>query len=848
MSLSIIEKKLAQLRGHIRLMFLSWGLAKVVIWAACLTLWLYYTDRILELPGGLRLAALISAVIVLLIVAVRSLVYPLSKTLSDEDLALLVEREYPLLNDRLITSLQLLKEQERYKDKASADMMRAVVSESFDIAGKLQFNEAVRSRRLLQIVGVSVLAMLVVFGHAWFDRDDLSIWVRRAFGAGPEWPTSTQLEVMILARDQISQYPTTEELNVNFTFDPEAGIPELAVSGVYDVAAGSDLRLIARPSGAIPDDAEVRIVPWQQDAGGSWVQGSAITRPMERSALAAGEQQQVYFSYNKLSVINAVEQIYVRAGDASAGPFTLRVIPAPELTTSVELSYTYPEYLVMPPRTTTEPAIDGVAGTSIDFRFATSKPLELGEGASALIIDPTVGLSQSFPIDTDHEAGENRYKTRIPALQLGMHRWRLRLLDQQGIENGQRIGDLISVKEDAPPSVRIVFSGEPLVSNQFVFVTPDAAIPVEFEMTDDYGVGSARMFWRFSSDTEYTEFTPFADAFQELGDQPQQRVDGRFNLEFSRLLLDQRMPATLRPIVEVYIQAYDLNQVRPEDGSAPTYQGSRHNTTLSYELIEVEELRARVSSQIRQIKTTLTAMQNNQSELLQITRDALDRTNLLDFRGEDGEGLRKDLNDAYRRQNQLLRDAEVVLSRFGVFAQVYQFNRLEREDLTRPQESRIQIVRLLVAIAAAERDLQSTINNPLVRMQEAEGEDVAQLTMQVVANLNRSLLRALPQDGFSPESFGRLLQEIALYSPGCMERSRGVYENVLEVGIRPNERRELLTELQRQQEMSLKVIRAVQEQVKRWEGFDDILLGFRNLRTSQEAINEGVAGEARGGD
>src|SRR5688572_5455094 len=102
MSLSVIEKKLSQLRGHIRLMFLSWGMAKLMIWAAGLTLWLYYTDRILKLPGDLRLAFLITAVVVLIVIAIRNLVYPLSRTLSDEDLALLVEREYPLLNDRLI--------------------------------------------------------------------------------------------------------------------------------------------------------------------------------------------------------------------------------------------------------------------------------------------------------------------------------------------------------------------------------------------------------------------------------------------------------------------------------------------------------------------------------------------------------------------------------------------------------------------------------------------------------------------------------------------------------------------------------------------------------------------------
>jgi hypothetical protein len=257
-------------------------------------------------------------------------------------------------------------------------------------------------------------------------------------------------------------------------------------------------------------------------------------------------------------------------------------------------------------------------------------------------------------------------------------------------------------------------------------------------------------------------------------------------------------------------------------------------------------LRAKVSSQIRQIKTTITAMLAVQGELVQLTEDALDQTAHLDFRGEQGDMLRKDLNDAYRRQNQLLRDAEVVLARFGVFAQVYQFNRLEREEQDRPQEARIQTVRLLLAIAAADRDLQQVINNPLVRLEEAEETDVAALANELVLNLNvRSLKRALPETGFSADSFGRLLQESALFTPGCMERARGIYESALEVGIKPNERRELLNEMHKQQDLTLRVLRAVAEQVKKWEGYDDILQGFYNLRKLQQETNEGVAKEAR---
>ncbi|MBK8206985.1 MAG: hypothetical protein IPK87_09380 [Planctomycetes bacterium] len=851
MSLSLIEKKLAQLRGHIRLMFLSWGLAKLLIWAAGLTLWLYYTDLVLKLPGGMRVGFLVLSLLILAVIAIRNLVYPLSRTLSDEDLALLVEREYPLLNDRLITSLQLLKSQEKYKDAASGDMMRAVVSESFDIAGKLQFNEAVRSRRLLYMVTGSVLAMAIVFGHAVFARGDMSTWVRRALGGGPEWPTNTQLEVMILARDQLPQYPTTEELNVNFTFDPEASIPELRATGIYEVAAGSDLRIIARPSGEDPVEAEIRIVSFQRDPEtGRYVQvGSPVSRPMERAAMVGGDGEQIFFSYNKLSIINPVEQITIRAGDATAGPYTVRVIPPPEITSSIEISYVYPEYLVLPERTTNEPAIDAVAGTHVRVKFTTSKPLQLeGPEASALLVDFNVGSSQRYLLDTDQASGENAYSVRIPGLQLGMSRWRLKLVDRQGIENGQRIGDLMQVKEDTAPTVRVLFSGDPLVSNQFVYVTEDAVIPLEFDLRDDYGVGSARMFWRYSIDNEFTEYKPFAEGFKHLASKPEREVKGAFELEFSKLLAGTLPPAGTRASVELYIQAFDLNQVKPEDGSPPVFQGSKHNTTMTYELTDVDELRAKVSSQIRQIKTTINAMLTNQAELLQISLDALEQPGLLDFRNEKGEALRKDLNDAYRRQNQLLRDAEVVLSRFGVFAQVYQFNRLEREDLARPQESRIQTVRLLLAVASADRDLQQAINNPLVRLEEAEDDTIRTLAHEVISNLRRSLLRALPEPGFSADSFGKLIQENRVYTPGCLERGRGIYENVLEVGIKPNERRELLSELTKQQELTVSVLRAVQEQVKKWEGYDDILQGFRNLLKNQKDTNEGVTDEARDGD
>lgn len=848
MSITDIEKKLGQLRSHIRLTFLSWGLAKVTIWAALLTLWLYYTDRVLQLPGGVRLAFLAAAALAVVVVAIRSLFYPLSRTMTDEDLALLVEREYPLLNDRLISSLQILKAQEKYRDTASAEMIRVMVGEAFDLAGRLRFEQAVRTRRLVMVLGGSILAMGLVFGHAWLDRDNMSIWVRRALGQGPAWPTLTQLDARILEKDELPAYPTDDTLNINFSFAATESVEELGVRGVYEVAMGSDLRFVAEPSGEIPDSAEIRIVSYTREPGtGRYVQvGNPNVRPMARGAIKGSDgNERVYFSYNKTNIISPLEQIWIKAGDALAGPFTLRVIPAPELESALELRYQYPGYLVLAPRATQDLRIEAVAGTSVEFLFTTTKPLKLGAGdASALVVDFNVGSSQRYAVESNFAAGPQSYRARIPALTMGMARWRLRLIDERGIENARRIGDLMTVKEDVPPTVKVLFSGDPLVSNQMVYVTPDAVIPLEFELADDYGVGSARLMWRFSDDTEFREFTPFAAAFKQLETAPQPLVKAAFELEFTRLIGETRLPVGTRPSIQLYIQAFDLNQVKV-DGQDSPLQGSRANTTLTYELYSMDELRMKVSTQIRQIKTTIGGMATLQSELIALTRDVQGRTSLLDLRGPEGERLRTDLNDAYQKQNQLLRDAEVVRDRFGVFAQVYRFNRLERDDLQKPQEGRIQAVRLLAAVAGADAELQRVLNNPMVRLEDAENEAVARLADELVAALGSHLVRALPDTGFSGASFGLILQNAGLYTPGFMDSARAAYEAILDVNLKPNERRQLLVELEKQQALTLAMLRAVQEQVKKWEGYDDILHGLRNLLKSQEEMNKDLKSAAR---
>ncbi|NUQ36085.1 MAG: hypothetical protein HUU29_14220, partial [Planctomycetaceae bacterium] len=146
-----IRRKLAGLRSSLRWMFVAHGMARVLLALALLLLWHYGTDVLLHLSLPLRAGALLIMAGVVGFILVRKIAYPLSRRISEEELALLVENEYPLLNDRLITALQLYRDRDRYRDVASQAMVDSVILEGFEVANRLRFRDVVQSGRLLMM-------------------------------------------------------------------------------------------------------------------------------------------------------------------------------------------------------------------------------------------------------------------------------------------------------------------------------------------------------------------------------------------------------------------------------------------------------------------------------------------------------------------------------------------------------------------------------------------------------------------------------------------------------------------------------------------------------------------------
>jgi hypothetical protein len=117
-----------------------------------------------------------------LIVAWRYLISPLRVKLTEDDLALRVERHFPQLKDRLISAVQFTHGESRLREGVSRELVRAVVAEAGEVSRPIDFTQPLDrgSAGKKWIAGgfaAAVLATLVIAAPelmaAWFQRNVL---------------------------------------------------------------------------------------------------------------------------------------------------------------------------------------------------------------------------------------------------------------------------------------------------------------------------------------------------------------------------------------------------------------------------------------------------------------------------------------------------------------------------------------------------------------------------------------------------------------------------------------------------------------------------------------------------
>ncbi len=345
-----IRQQLDALRARIRRYVWLEGLAATAVWLGVAFWGSMALDWTIELPRPVREAVLAAAGIGLAVVLFLFILRRAFVRLSDRNMATILERQFPQLNDSLLTSVSLLDppiEASGFNPLMLAHTSDLARQRLDNLSLSQVFNPMPLARKVVIALGLALAVGLL----AKMAPDVLSLWAERnLLLADKQWPRKIRLEA------------------VGFT------------DGVAKVAAGANFDLHVR---AFRGDSEIPVMPPDKvevryrDEGGGRDRKTMqnIGRPVTSAAADVVLQE---YSYQFTGVLTS-KHLDIAGGDGRLYDLQLKVVPNPTL--NLKLVCEYPRYIERDPKT-----IDSVSGavpvrvpigSTVKIRGTADKPLEM---------------------------------------------------------------------------------------------------------------------------------------------------------------------------------------------------------------------------------------------------------------------------------------------------------------------------------------------------------------------------------------------------------------------------------------------------------------------------------------
>ncbi|MFN0055744.1 MAG: hypothetical protein ACKV0T_26675 [Planctomycetales bacterium] len=628
---------LHRLRARIRRYVALEGLGLVLALLGALFWCSLAVDYALELPSAARRAALVAALAALAGAGVWYLPLRMLRGFRQRALALVLERRFPQLGDRLITAVEL-SESDHAASPLTVAMLRQTRAEAEQLTRTLSLGEVFDRRPLVRSTLGATVLLVSIGGFAWASGEVFQTWFRRNVWLSEElYRRDTELELFVLA-------------------DPGERVVAFRDGG-YKHPRGGDLTLLARvPEGKkVPEQVQFRYRAIEHSGRG----GDFMTK--------VGQAE---FRHRLLGLHESID-LTLKGGDyAARQPYRIDVVDPPQVDRLV-LHCLYPGYtgLNVTEPGSTAPARQDVpvlgtqvalpAGTDFLLQGMTNKPLQavrvhtdgwelrftreraecaLAASGATPLEWRELSLAESF-LATDGrgftipcllgisptpdvlpESGSVQLPLRLsPDTTL-----RITLHDLDDIMTADPIRLTVRAIPDEPPQVETRLKGIGTA------ITRQATIPVvgeiqdsqnpaqRFGVTDDYGIADARF--------EYRVEAPQADrgAAEEFRPAPfSQRPEGR-----RQFAVDERFPVlpldlTLGVRLILKVVAADGDDLTgPHVASGQPYQFQVVSDDELLALIAVKELNLR-----RRFEQILEEVRTTRKELL------LARTRLEEVRG-----------------------------------------------------------------------------------------------------------------------------------------------------------------------------------------------------------------------
>ena len=391
-----IERVLARLRGKIRSYVFLEGLAWVIValgavfWVTLGLNWAYFKVSNLELPVWFRVLVDVAAIAFLAGCLMLWLVQRLLKNIRTKALALVLERRFPELDDRLITAVEAADSMTGKETFFTTTLLNRTIADVTEATRRLEVADVFAKRPLRNAMLMAVVFVASIVGFGMLNEQAMGYWYKAFFGLQEEyWDRETLLVPVVIS-------PADERPKPFRLIDGEY---------VYKHPRGEDFTLA------------VSVPTAEESEGKSWVVPEDVEWDYELennrggAALSMSKTGDRQFRQTVPNLIDGME-FNIRGNDyVNRRPFRVVIVDPPTITRMV-LDCNYPDYTGLNPRFAPDPGevpsnIKVVDGSLI------SEPMESEILMQATANKPLVGLKvegQNFRLTVKaervNEAGE----------------------------------------------------------------------------------------------------------------------------------------------------------------------------------------------------------------------------------------------------------------------------------------------------------------------------------------------------------------------------------------------------------------------------------------------------------
>jgi hypothetical protein len=576
--LQSVLDQFARVRAVSRRLFLQDGLARIVIFLVLFFLVTFAIDYLLDIPVGLRRIFLALGIVGIIWLVWDRIVYSLRRVISDDDLAVLVEQRYPHLNDRLISALQLSRQDPKlYGGFNSPELVSALIKDAAQVSKGLNFFGIITKREVSRLLVWALVLVIGGVGVGLYGGDLTDIYFRRLLGYA-RWPQKTFLTVYYTRGEatMAEPEPSTQQ---------ERCHPRCMVAKRDQpilVAKGDPLEIHVKVKGKVPSKVYLY----------SRYKGTEMSEKMVKI-------EHHVFAYSVECITNDFE-FWAAGGDDQTEPYKVLTLNRP-IIESVRHWYQYPEYTGLINTRQDRPEeggnIKGPVGSRVKIHALANEEIE-----SARVLKGKPG--QEVPIELVKVIKDPNGLNRIVEVEFSIleasSEYRIHLLGKNGLSNKDPIRYTIQGTVDNKPEIRLIFP------TRDEYTTDNAEWPMRVEIQDEFGIKNISLVYRVMGPTGKDVTIDFGRD-QNSREYGSRRITSRYTLSIK----DLKPRPFVGEAIEYYYLANDYNPF--------FFESSKSEPPKRFMIVSPVDLMDKLRAMITRARSELEKILDNQRRWHEVT-------------------------------------------------------------------------------------------------------------------------------------------------------------------------------------------------------------------------------------